>query len=179
MNNAKNQKTMANFKKYEPRLRKWEGSEFKVDPDDYGGATNSGVTLSTFRKVLGADKTVEDLQNMTYEQWYQVMKGYFWDKCKADQIRNQSVAEIFVDWCIHAGIGKIKLVQAMVEVNTDGIVGPKTLAAINNMSQQVLHRKIKLMRAQRAIDQIYGNPSQMKYFNGFFRRFIDFNYSQS
>ena len=179
MNNAKNQKTMANFKDYEPKLRKWEGHGFKVDPDDYGGATNGGVTLKTFRLVFGEDKTVEDLRNMTDPQWRKIMKGQFWDKCGADELSNQSVAELFVDWCIHAGIGKIKMVQAMVEVETDGIVGKKTIAAINNYPQEVLHRKIKLMRAQRFLDQIYGNSRQMKYFNGWFNRIIDFNYRAS
>ncbi len=44
----------------------WEGG-FANDPDDLGGATNSGVTLSTYRMYYGQDKTVEDLKNMCYD----------------------------------------------------------------------------------------------------------------
>lgn len=168
---------MASFDIYAPRLRKWEGSKFVCDPDDYGGATNSGVTLDTFKKVFGQDKTVEDLKNMTDAQWRTVMKGNFWDKCKADLIKNQYVAEIFVDWCINSGIGKIKFVQNFVGVDQDGIVGPKTIAAINAADQSRLHRTIKLARARRFLNQIEANPaSQMKFFNGWFNRLIDFTY---
>ena len=167
---------MANFDTYEPRLKRWEGNKFVCDPNDYGGATNSGITLKTFQMVFGKDKTVEDLKNLTYDQWRRVMKGEFWDKCKADQIENQSVAEIFVDWCINAGIGKIQFVQSFVGTNQDGIVGPKTIAAINGADQQTLHRKIKLMRAQRFLNQIDANYKQMANFNGWFNRLIDFNF---
>lgn len=167
---------MANFNTYAPRLRRWEGNSFVCDPDDYGGATNSGVTLATFRKTFGRNKTVEDLKNMTETQWRAVMKGEFWDRCKADQIKNQSVAEIFVDWCINSGIGKIKFVQHFVGVDQDGIVGPKTIAAINAADQRALHRRIKMTRARRFLDQIDGNTSQMKFFNGWFNRLIDFNF---
>lgn len=44
----------------------WEGG-FANDPDDLGGATNSGVTLSTYRMYYGQDKTVEDLKKMCYD----------------------------------------------------------------------------------------------------------------
>ncbi len=170
--------TMASFDKYAPKLRKWEGNKFVNDPDDYGGATNKGVTLDTFRMVYGADKTVDDLRNMTEDQWRGVMKGYFWDKCKGDMINNQSVAEIFVDWCINAGIDKIKRVQAMVGTKADGVVGPKTVFAINSAAQESLHGKIKLARAKRYVTQIENKASQMKYFNGWFNRIIDFNYEK-
>jgi len=169
---------MASFETYAPRLRRWEGNKFVCDPDDMGGATKGGVTLDTFQMVFGADKTAEDLKNMTEDQWRHVMKDHFWDKCKADDIKNQSVAEIFVDWCINAGIGKVVYVQNMVGTDPDGVVGPKTIAAINAADQARLHRRIKLARAKRFLNQIEAKTSQMKYFNGWFARLIDFNYEK-
>ena len=169
---------MADFYSYAPRLRKWEGNKFVCDPDDYGGATKGGVTLTTFREVFGKDRTVEDLKNMTEGQWQIVMKDRFWNRCRADQIHNQSVAEIFVDWCVHAGLTKIKFVQEMVGTTPDGIVGPRTIAAINAADQEALHRSIKLTRAHRFLDQIDAKSSQMKYFNGWFRRLADHNFSE-
>lgn len=169
---------MASFDKYAPRLKKWEGNKYANRPSDEGGPTNSGITLATFRQFFGQDKTIADLKALTEEQWRTVMKGGFWDKCRADQINNQSVAEIFVDWCINAGIGKIKMVQQMVGTQADGIVGPKTIDAINRANQQVLHRQIKLARAKRYIAQIEARPFNMDNFNGWFNRIIDFNYSK-
>lgn len=171
---------MASFDKFEKKILKCEGNKFVVDPDDDdGGATNSGITLRTFRMIFGKDKTVEDLRNLTQAQWRQVYKGYFWDKCWGDMIKNQSVAEIFVDWCIHSGIDKIKLVQGMVDTTQDGIMGPKTLAAINAADQEILHRQIKLTRATRALNQIVSQPNRKyKYFDGWFNRFIYYKYSK-
>lgn len=177
---------MASFDKYAPKLRKWEGNKFVDDPDDYGGATNKGVTLDTFRMVYGADKTVDDLRNMTEDQWRGVMKGYFWDKCKGDMINNQSVAEIFVDWCINAGIGKIKNVQKILRVDADGIVGPKTLAALNSCNQKVLHYRIKRARLEhyfscvdgsREVDIYSSNPTgNLSFIDGWINRTADFQY---
>ena len=168
---------MASFNTYAPRLRRWEGNKFVCDPADYGGATKGGVTLKTFRMVFGADKTVDDLKNMTEDQWRRVMKGEFWDKCRADQIDNQDVAEIIVDWCINSGIGKIKLLQQHLGVAVDGKVGPVTLAAINGANQEALHGWVKLTRAQRFINQIAADGTQMKFFGVWFNRLIDFKFT--
>lgn len=166
---------MANFDIYAPRLKRWEGWKYADDPDDYGGATKAGVTLATFRSVFGAEKTKADLRNMTEGQWRTIMKGLFWDRCKADKIQNQSVAEIFVDWCINSGVGKIKMAQQLLDVAADGVVGPATLAAINANGQR-FHRLVKLTRAKRFISQIEANPRQMKYFDGWMARLLDFDY---
>ena len=45
---------MANVYKLAPWIFKWEGG-FVNDPDDLGGATNMGVTISTWKQV-GYDK---------------------------------------------------------------------------------------------------------------------------
>ena len=46
-----------------PIIKKWEGG-FVNDPDDRGGATNQGVTISTFRHYYPGS-TVEDLKRIT------------------------------------------------------------------------------------------------------------------
>ena len=46
---------MANIQKFVPFIFKWEGTSFVNDPNDRGGATKMGVTLSTWKKV-GYDK---------------------------------------------------------------------------------------------------------------------------
>ena len=37
-----------------------------------------------------------------------------------------------VDWIWHSGASTIKKVQAILNVTADGIVGPKTIMALNN-----------------------------------------------
>ena len=136
---------MANFNLYEPKLQEAEGVGYHNKPTDKGGPTTSGITFTTYQMFF-PKKTFEQFQKMTYEEWRYIMKGGFWDKCSADKIANQSVAEIFVDWCINSGTAMIKKVQRIVGVDEDGIVGSKTLAAINSCNQQALHYLIKKSR---------------------------------
>lgn len=166
---------MASFDKYSPKLKRWEGG-FVNNPADPGGATNCGVTLSTFRMYFGSDKTEQDLMAMTPEQWRKIMKGGFWDRCWGDQIRSQCVAEIIVDWCINSGTGMIKKVQAIVGTAQDGIMGPKTLAAINAARPQLLHFYLKAARAAYYESIVRSRPSNIVFYDGWFNRLADFKY---
>ena len=122
---------MADYKKLVPFILKWEGG-FVNNPNDKGGATNKGVTIATFRQYYGSSKTIDDLKHITDDQWNHIFKSGYWDKCKADQINNQSVANIIVDWAYMSGVSTaIKTVQKILGCKVDGIIGPKTIAAIN------------------------------------------------
>lgn len=164
---------MASFDKYAPRLKKWEGA-FGDHPADTGGATMYGVTLTTFRMFFGEDKTVADLKAMTEAQWRQIMKGYFWDKCWGDMIVSQPVAEIIVDWCINSGMGMLRKIQAIVGTKQDGIMGPKTLAAINAAKPKLLHFYIKAAHAAYFEQLVRNRASNIAFYDGWLNRLADF-----
>ena len=86
---------MAKAELLKPFILRWEGG-FVDDPLDRGGATNKGITIGTFRNFYGKDATVEQLKNITDEQWLHIFKSGYWDKWKADDIENQSIANIVV-----------------------------------------------------------------------------------
>ena len=98
---------MADKNKLIPIIKKWEGG-YGEHPNDHGGATNSGVTIAVFQSVYGKNKTKNDLKKMTNEQWNYIFTKLFWNKWKADEIKNQSIANILVDWCWMSGYGTIK-----------------------------------------------------------------------
>lgn len=168
---------MAQFDKYAPKLKMWEGG-YANDPDDTGGATNCGVTLSTFRVYYGEDKTALDLQRMTEQQWRHIMKGGFWDKVHGDMIKNQSVAECIVDWCVNSGTGMIKKVQGIVGVKADGIFGPKTLRAVNDYDARKLHYRVKAARLAWLIDCVERRSAAVKFFDGWINRVASFVYQK-
>lgn len=101
------------------------------DPNDSGGATNKGVTLATFRRYKGESASVDDLKAITDEDWTTIFKTMYWDKCKADEIQSQCVANLCVDWIWMSGTKAIKRVQRLVGADEDGIVGKQTLARLN------------------------------------------------
>ncbi len=122
---------MANYKILTPFIRYYEGG-FSNNKNDPGGATMKGVTLATFRSVYGKSKTVSDLKKITDEQWNCIFKKYYWDKCKADLIEDQSIANMLVDFAWHSGvITATKKIQEAVGVDSDGVAGRVTIGAIN------------------------------------------------
>lgn len=88
---------MADYKKLIPFIKKSEGG-FVNHPLDRGGATNMGVTIKTYRTAYGSKKTVEDLKHLTEQEWEHIYKHFFWDRCRADEIKSQGVANNMVDW---------------------------------------------------------------------------------
>ena len=136
---------MAKSDVLQPFILSWEGG-FVNDPADAGGATNKGVTIGTFRQVFGKDKTVADLKAMTNSQWHTIFKKFYWDRWRADEIMNQSIANTCVDWVWASGSYGITNIQKLLGVTADGVVGPKTIAALNSKDAKKLFRDIYAAR---------------------------------
>lgn len=167
---------MADAQKLTPLILRWEGG-FVNDPDDAGGTTMKGVTLATFRKFYGADKTVEDLKQITEAQWLHIFKTGYWDVFRGDDIDDQSVANMCVDWLYNSGIAAIKRVQKIVGVVDDGIVGDKTVAAINARQAEPLFEQIKAARIAFVETIARNNPSQRKFLQGWKNRINSYTYA--
>ena len=166
---------MAEFAKYAPKLLQFEGG-FVNHPDDKGGITNKGITLQTYRDYCGADKTVKDLQNMSYGTWQKIMKDMYWDKCKADKIENQSLAELIVDWRVNSGVTGVMKVQGLLGCKADGIIGPITLSLINSADAEFLFERIWKARQQFYINIVKRNPKQKVFMNGWMNRLNAFKF---
>jgi len=147
---------------------------FANDPDDSGGATMCGVTLATYRanrKKRGyANTTVADLKRITFADWRAVFKTMFWDKWKADSIECQALANILVDWVWASGSYGITIPQRILGVADDGIVGARTLAALNAASPQALFNQLRQARINYVEGIVRRKPSQKKFLNGWKRR---------
>ena len=166
---------MAKAEILQPFILSWEGG-FVNDPADAGGATNKGVTLATFRSVFGKTKTVKDLKAMTDDQWLLVFKKYYWDRWKADQINDQSVANILVGWVWGSGKYGITLPQQLLKVTADGIVGPKTIAAVNSADPKKLFELIWKRRKKYFEDICVSRPANKKFLKGWLRRLNSVGY---
>ena len=188
---------MANIEKFIPILYRWETGitmkpgetiesaferakkvGFANDPDDTGGATMVGVTIGTYRSYCRykgwRNPTVQDLKNIPYKVWRDIVYTMFWNKWKADTIENQKVANMVVDWVWHSGAGTIKKVQSLLGVTADGIVGPKTIAKLNATPDIV--DKVYAARKAYFDNIVKNNPSQKKWLKGWMNR-LNYVYS--
>lgn len=173
---------MANVHQLESYILKWEG-RWANDPDDTGGATNMGVTIATWR-AYGYDKDgdgdidEDDLRLITEEDAIErILKPYFWDAFRADEIQNQSIANICVDWAWASGTRKaIRKVQRLLGVTVDGIVGRQTLTAINSADQPGLFTRIKAERLAFVEAVAVASPAKKKFLRGWKNRINDFTF---
>lgn len=118
-------------KKITKHILKWEGG-YGTDGMD-GGCTNKGVTLNTYRAFYGKNKTCNDLKKITDEQWFEIFRKGFYDRVKGDEIVNDSICLLVVDWAYNSGVKTaIRQVQKAFKLKADGIIGPKTLGALND-----------------------------------------------
>lgn len=168
---------MATFLYYEPKLKKLEGYGIYTNrPSDLGSHTMSGVTLTTYRQYFGQDKTVNDLKRMTEAQWRYIFKRGYWDRAGADNIKNQSVAELIVDFCVNSGVGMLKKIQSLLGVTADGVIGPKSLAAINGADQQLLFNAIMAERRCKYYEIVVNNYGQKVNLQGWLNRLKNFTF---
>lgn len=118
-------------------MLKWEGG-FSNHKNDLGGATNKGVTLRTLKSIgldkdMDGDVDINDLKLLTNKDvTYKVLKPFYWDRVKADNINCQKVANALVDYIWTSGNKGIIAIQRILNVSADGIVGNKTIKAIND-----------------------------------------------
>lgn len=116
------------------------------DPVDSGGPTMVGVTIGTYRtyarKKGSRVPDIEDLKRISYTEWLDILKTMFWDKVRADDIKSQSIANLCVNTVWGSGASYIKVIQKTAGAYPDGVVGPKTLEAINSQDPRVLFNRL-------------------------------------
>ena len=160
--------------------------EFRVEggkvnnPADKGARTNMGVTLATW-KSQGYDKNgdgkidVTDLNLITHADVVNILKKY-WDSWKADNINNQSIANLVVDWTWNSGAWGIKKPQLALGLDDDGVVGKDTLAAINSGDPSTVFKTLWLARKTFFDDICKNDPSQLVFHNGWMNRLNSFKF---
>ena len=173
---------MADINKFIPVLLKWEGG-YVNDPADAGGPTKMGVTLKTWQ-AHGYDKNgdgvidKEDVKLITREDMIErILRPHYWNRWRADEIRSQALANILVDWVWGSGYYGITIPQGMLGVKQDGIVGEKTLSAVNNHPDpEALFERIKQRRYVFFHTICESRPANRRFLKGWLNRLNDFKW---
>lgn len=113
----------------------WEGG-YTNHPSDPGGPTNWGITIHDYRRYINPKGTAADVKNMKQAQAAEIYRQKYWliQHC---ELMPDGVDYAMFDFGINSGIGRSqKFLQNILKVTPDGIIGAKTLAALNAQDPQ-------------------------------------------
>jgi lysozyme family protein len=115
------------------------------DPDDHGGATNFGISQRQYPDL--------DIKKLTREDAIAIYRRDWWQAYGYGQIKDMMVATKVLDLSVNMGPGTAhRLTQRALRavglmVSEDGVLGPVTLGALNQVMPSNL---LSALRAEAA-----------------------------
>lgn len=158
---------------------------YQDNPNDINGNYNSlgqlvgsnfGISAPVYESFLSYPPSKSDMQNMSIQTAKSIYRTRFWDDIKGDLINNQQVANIFFDGRVNHGRTGVKIMQRILGVTDDGVVGPVTLKAINESNPSWLFNQYKLNREAFYNYLANVNPGFSVFLIGWLNRINSFNY---
>lgn len=130
--------------------------------EDTGGLTKYGIAKNANPEV--------DVQNLNLAGAMEIYERKYWNVAKCEQLV-YPVSIMHFDCAVNMGVGRAaKFLQQAVGAVQDGIIGPKTIDAVNCTNPAVVIEKYAAAREARYNGIVAANPSQAKFLNGWLRR---------
>ncbi len=184
---------MADLKIAEAKTLKWEGGYCNVAGDKggetiFGIARNMHPSLSLWKILDDYKSTFKDFGRKDYKNleklclgngefkrtMHDFYKTCFFDKIKGEQIESQDVANALYDFAVNSGVSRaVKSIQEVLNVSVDGVLGNKTLEAINNADGKELCNKL-CQRREAFFHAIAKKGQNEKFLKGWLNRVKDF-----
>lgn len=151
-----------NFKTIMDHVFEWEGG-YVDHSRDPGGATNMGITIHTMQALsLDLDKDGDidkaDVRLVTRPIAEDIYKSMYWEVVKADLLPS-GLDLVVVDAAINSGPrASVRWLQRALGVFADGIIGPKTIAAVqasqslSKLIENTINERLKSVRNFRNYD---------------------------
>lgn len=101
----------------------------------------------------------------------------WWDPIRGDEIKDQGVAYTLYSFATNSSARlrpttAIKLAQLAAETVPDGVVGPKTVAAINALNPELFILRFGMARLARYVQIVRNDKTQLKFLLGWTARTI-------
>lgn len=151
---------------------------FVDHPADRGGPTNLGCTLKTLAAFTGKPCTVDDIRALTPETVAPIYRKFFWEPIKGDQLPPGLALPLFNQAVLRGPANAIRSLQVALRsidagIVPDGVIGPKTLAALNKANS----RKIVFQFLRESHDAylkiVQADPTQLAFIRGWSNRIFD------
>jgi lysozyme family protein len=130
------------------QVLKYEGG-YVDHPKDPGGPTNKGITQAVYddwRKSQNlATKSVRSISDSEVAAIY---KNLYWDRISGDLLPSGVDFAVF-DYAVNSGVSRAaKMLQSVVGVTQDGVIGPATIQATKTyVAMSITNRRLAFMQS--------------------------------
>ena len=115
-------------------------------PKDPGGRTNLGVTQRVWEEWIGHPATEKDMRELTPAIVAPMYEMRYWRTSYCEKLPRGLDLLVF-SMAVNAGAGRsVKLLQDAIGVLPDGVIGPNTMAKINEANVETLIDKFSEAR---------------------------------
>ena len=168
------------FEAAHAHVAKWEGGYFD-HPNDPGGVTMYGVSLMFLKELdlwegdIDGDGDIDrdDVLAVTKDTARDIFRRHFWDRPRAGEMP-PLVAVCFYDFAVNAGVPRAaRMLQGLLRVGVDGIVGRNTLTAAASCNQRELASLMLLEREQWYRSLAAQKPKSAAFLRGWLNRTSD------
>jgi lysozyme family protein len=152
---------MREFKDYLDVILKHEGG-YVNNPSDPGGETNYGISKRSYPNL--------DIKNLTIDQVSDIYYDDYWLKLNIDNLFNEDLKLHIFDMAVNAGNKTaIKLLQHILGVAEDGIMGPDTEEKVKEyfLTILVLYKNARINYYNKLVSK---NPNLQQFLNGWIIR---------
>jgi len=158
------------FEKAFALVLKHEGG-YVNDPNDPGGETKYGISKRAYPDL--------DIKNLTEEDAKRIYYNDYWIKNRYEEIEYEPLAVKLFDIAVNVGPRRANMfLQSALNtigknVVVDGVIGPKTLEAVNSVSGDYLLRVFVIEAGYYYLGLVYRNLDFRKYLYGWLFRLFD------
>ena len=160
---------MAEFEPAFSHVMKEEGFALTNDPDDHGKQTYCGISRKFHPRWVGWEY-IDAGQTPATDLVRGFYRDNFWEPLAGGIFNSEAVAEAIFSQFVNMGANGIKLAQQCVGVIPDGIVGRKTLSAINAMNEELFLMRYALANIKRYHAIGMKDKTQRRFWPGWFAR---------
>lgn len=143
-------------------------------PADRGGPTKYGITRETLEHWRGYALSADEVAKLTKDEAKQILRFRYIVQPGFDHIDDDRLRAIVVDTAVHSGPRQATiLLQRALDVEEDGLLGPVTLNAANQLESTDLEKlmvRVLTARMRFLVNLVLKSPDQLAFLSGWTER---------
>ena len=149
---------------------------YTVHPMDKGGPTKGGITIRTLESWRHRQCTRAELQRLTKTEALAILRRRYVETNGINKLTDCSLQAQVIDDAVLSGpyLAVKDLQRAVDTVSVDGIIGSRTLAAVEALNVDALGRRLAVTRTLRLTRHVQQHPDQLVFLTGWVTRTLSF-----